>query len=545
MISLVKKVLVGLMSFVVLLTSAQETKLRRTCGTVVPPAEWDQWFNKQVENYKQQGSDISRASVAITIPVIVHVIHDGSAAGTFPNISSNQIYSQISVLNNDFAGNGYNVASLASTGFSAIGAADTKISFCLARLDPSSQVLAEPGIDRVDYNTLGVQNPTTFGSPASFQSYMDNTVKPATIWDPTQYFNIWVSDINPGTFLLGYATFPAGSGLTGLSSGLGNPVTDGIWIWSKAFGNTGVLHPDYNKGRTAVHETGHWLGLRHIGGDAALATGDCNATDYCDDTPPQKGGFGGGTNGQNYGSPVYPLHVNACSSPFGDMFMNFMDYCDDAVLALFTPDQNDRMQTALLNGTFRSSLNASSASLCVGLPTILFAQNQQACLGFTEPISFQNSSIGSTTYSWYALPSAGVVFSPSASDSSPSVSYPGTGTYSIFVNTTNSVGISTSSTTIVVDVCQSILQSSGLETIQIIPSPADQSFTVVGIDSQLHLPFTITVFDLYGRKQVEGIKQSAADQPLVVDSSEFPDGLYLLILENGPERKVFRLIINH
>ncbi len=160
-------------------------------------------------------------------------------------------------------------------------------------------------------------------------------------------FNIWVSDVNPSVEILGYATFPGGSNLAGIISNVGTAGTDGVWIWSKSFGNTGTLQFPYNLGRTASHEIGHWLGFRHIGGDGNNNSfGDCSATDFCDDTPPQTGGFNQGAFGQNFGAPTYPLHVNVCSSPYGDMFMNFMDYTDDASNYMFTPDQNIRMQTA-------------------------------------------------------------------------------------------------------------------------------------------------------------------------------------------------------
>src|SRR5690606_34932688 len=90
---------------------------KRGCATEIPTAEWDAWFNQKVEEYKQ--SNPSKKNInSFTIPVVVHVIHGGQAVGTFPNISQNQIKSQISVLNKDFAGMGMNSGLLAQTGFS-------------------------------------------------------------------------------------------------------------------------------------------------------------------------------------------------------------------------------------------------------------------------------------------------------------------------------------------------------------------------------------------------------------------------------------------
>src|SRR5688572_28308666 len=131
---------------------------QKQCGTQVPGEEWDKWFNQKVEEYKQNKASGKAQVVTITIPVVVHMIHGGQAVGTHPNLSLAQINSQITVLNNDFAGTGFNVGNLASTGFSAIGAANCDIVFCMAEKDPNGVSLAEPGIDRRSYVTNGWTN---------------------------------------------------------------------------------------------------------------------------------------------------------------------------------------------------------------------------------------------------------------------------------------------------------------------------------------------------------------------------------------------------
>ncbi len=73
--------------------------------------------------------------------------------------------------------------------------------------------------------------------------------------DPAHVSNIWVVDL---AGYLGYAQFPGG-----------DPATDGIVVDFFAFGRIGNLYRDYNLGRTATHEVGHWLNLRHVWGDAA------------------------------------------------------------------------------------------------------------------------------------------------------------------------------------------------------------------------------------------------------------------------------------
>ena len=130
----------------------------------------------------------SRTSAIIyRIPVIVHVVHNGESVGQGPNISSAQVQSQIDVLNEDFGRitgtNGFNEHP---------DGADTQIEFFLALTDPDGNTLAEPGIDRLN----GGREEWPKGV---LQNPIENSLKPATIWDPERYFNIWT--LNFGGFL--------------------------------------------------------------------------------------------------------------------------------------------------------------------------------------------------------------------------------------------------------------------------------------------------------------------------------------------------------
>jgi len=321
----------------------------KRCATEAPPESWDIWFNQKVEEFKTKHPDYKTMSANYVVPVVFHIIHGGQNVGTFPNVSQAQINSQIIILNDDFAGTGLNVGNISNTNFSSSLISNCNVTFCLAEKDPSGNTLAQKGINRVNYNANSWSDPTSFTSSNAFQTYINSTVKPATIWDPSRYLNVWISDVNPSVGLLGYATFPGGSTLSGLTSGIGTATTDGVWCWSKAIGNTGTVQFPFDEGRTLTHEVGHWLGLRHIWGD-----GSC-ASDFCNDTPTQQGA--------NTGCPSYP-NVTCSNGPNGDMFMNFMDYCNDACLYMFTPDQRTRIQTAMANGQFRTQLTASSATLC-------------------------------------------------------------------------------------------------------------------------------------------------------------------------------------
>ena len=111
--------------------------------------------------------------------------------------------------------------------------------------------------------------------------------------------------------------------------------------------NPGTASP-YHYGRTLTHEVGHWLNLRHIWGDA-----NCGS-DLVSDTPTQQT--------SNFGCPSYP-HTTCSNGSNGDMFMNYMDYTDDACMNIFTGGQKTRMQA--LFGTGGSRLSLVSSLGCV------------------------------------------------------------------------------------------------------------------------------------------------------------------------------------
>ncbi len=334
--------------------------------------DFENWMQEKLKEFKRNLQNGKVQAVSYRIPVIVHVIHDGEAVGTGLNISQSQIQSQIDRLNEDFQK--LNADTVNIPGVFAPLAADCQIEFCLAQFDPAGNPLPEPGIDRIDRNAKG------WSAPPYTTTYIDGTIKPGSIWDPGQYLNMWVTDISGG--ILGYATFPPSSGLTGIPGSTGTNSTDGVVIGYRFFGDItkdpgANLSAPYNLGRTATHEVGHWLGLRHIWGDATC--GD----DFCNDTPT--------ADQPHYSCQVHPLHVDVCgggSSPNGEMFMNYMDYVDDDCMHMFTYDQRARMWTALMNSPLRTGFASSVLTLC---------PSPDPLITFTAPSSSQEESSASGT----------------------------------------------------------------------------------------------------------------------------------------------------
>ena len=447
--------------------------LNRGCGTHLPNKGWDEAFNKMVEVHKQNLATGRTTATTYTIPIVFHIIYNsGEAVGSGHNVSQAQVNSQIPILNADYNGTGYNTSQYASMSLSGHGPfydyatanslpspdnagtviGSSGITFCLATKNPSGTTLAEPGIDRHTWQSIsGASDPA---SASNLNTLFDGTIKPATIWDPTKYFNVWVSD--GGTSgLLGYATFPpaATTGTSGISPNWGETnnyactQADGVWMAYTALGNTGAAAAPYNYGRTLTHESGHWLGLRHIWGD-----GTC-ATDYCNDTPPAAAA--------NYVAwpTAYPYHVGTCTgspnnSPDGEMFINFMDYSDDAAMWMFTTEQVARFHAALSLSPCRSGLTASAANLCnitVSAPVAAFTPPSSICA--TQNVVFTDNSSGPpTSWAWSVTPTAGVTIT-TATVQNPTFNFTTAGTYTVTDNVTNSAGNNSVSHVVTVTTC--------------------------------------------------------------------------------------------
>jgi hypothetical protein len=322
-----------------------------------------------------------------TLPVVVHVINNGEAVGTGANLSQAQVQSQIDVLNEDYRNlnaDGNNTA-VVPTAFQPLRG-DVQVQFVMAQRDPTGVTLAEPGIDRVNRTAKGFTWPAAGYSTA----YINGTIKPATSWNPEQYINIWVMPLGGG--LLGYAQFPDNTAnLGGLSAQGGAAATDGVVVLYTAFGSQiknptgtyGTNNP-YNRGRTLTHELGHFFGMRHIWGDS-----DCG-NDYVADTPTQLE--------ENYSCPSFP-HVTCSNGPGGDMFMNYMDYVNDACMAMFSKAQAARIQTIMAAGTPRRTNLLNSPAICTSVVTAaVAAPTFTACAG--SSVTLRATGPAGATYYW-------------------------------------------------------------------------------------------------------------------------------------------------
>ncbi|MFN8283538.1 MAG: M43 family zinc metalloprotease [Chitinophagales bacterium] len=391
------------------------------CGSEKPNADWENQIQHIIQMQQAQHAANGREQqIAYTIPVIVHICYYQNT--TSQNISATRVQQQINTLNADYAGTGLNSGSLPSA-FAAVKA-NSNITFCLAKLDLNNNVLAEPGIERINAQTRGWGNPGTTGWS---RDLIDNTIKKTTIWDPNYYLNIWVvpgiESTGSGT-ILGYATFPGMSGLPGMPTGAGNALNDGFVCRASYFGNNGA-----SLGRTSTHEIGHWLGLRHIWGD------DSCGTDYVDDTPTALE--------ENY-TCYTSAHVTCGNAPNGDMFQNFMDYTGDNCMALFTNGQSARFQAVMQFADFRKNLpNSPVCDTVKQKPVARFTSLKQnaALCATSQKFDFTDKSLFKpTTWSWTfqgGTPSTSTVQNPT------NITFNTVGFHDVTLVVTNARGTST------------------------------------------------------------------------------------------------------
>lgn len=247
------------------------------------------------------------ADGTVEIPVIVNVLYKTTAE----NVSDARIAEQISVLNADYSGTNSDASKIPSE-FKTISSGDTKVKFRL--------------VNTVRKSTSKTSWATNDDMKKASKGGIDAT-------NPTNYLNIWVVGkmTSQGRTILGYATFPESAGLW----------NDGVVIGAPYFGKTGASSP-FNLGRTATHEVGHYLNLRHIWGDA-----NCG-NDLVSDTPTQTTA--------NYGKPAYPLYNTCGGVNRSVMFMNYMDYVDDGAMFMFSAGQKTRMQSVVASSGARSGL---------------------------------------------------------------------------------------------------------------------------------------------------------------------------------------------
>ena len=356
-----------------------------------------------------------------TIPVVVHVIHNGEAYGTGTNITDQQIFSAIEALNEDFR------RMAGTNGFG--NGVDVGIEFCLAARNPSGQptngIVRVNGSSVANYSTMGIEASSGTGA-------VEESVKALSTWPRASYMNIWVVneiENNDGlSGIQGYAYFPVNS-----------PI-DGIVLLYNAFGTVGNLKSYTNMNRTLTHEVGHYLGLYHTFNSTTSCTGETNCATQGDrvcDTPPT-------------------IQAGSCSSPAcsgTQQVENYMDYTSQTCQDMYTDGQKLRMRTTL--ETQRTSILTSMGCMPVyqndiGVTAIINPTGTNCAGGLTPQVTLANfggntltsaiiqynvNGVGTSNFSW----SGSIAPGASAVVTLPSIN-PAAGSHTFYAWTTSPNG---------------------------------------------------------------------------------------------------------
>jgi hypothetical protein len=477
---------------------SQEVFQKRNCGTDAYIQALKQQYpgfeqqQKQADQAVQQalqmqnsGQHLRKATI-ITIPVVFHVLYSNTAQ----DISNEQLLSQLDILNADFRRTNKDATNTPS--YFKPFAADTEIQFCLATTDPNG--------DPTNGITRTFTNRTSFSYTADDAKYTNKGGKDG--WDRTQYLNVWVCKIDDN--ILGYATLP------------GSPTsTDGVVLHYATVGAPpfNKFASNYNLGRTATHEVGHWLGLRHIWGNGS----SCSDSDGIADTPNQLE--------ENNGCPA-GTKISCDNAPYGEMYQNYMDYTDDACMNIFTQGQGAYMRAVLATarGGILNSL-ACSGTLRSDFKTDLKGDTIIVAGG---KIKFSDASVGVRPNSYFWEFEGGMP--TTSTEQNPTVVYPRPGQYKVKLTISNGKQSSTT-----------VKENYILVTVNdlvVYPNPSTGFITIE--QPARVLVRHVEIVNQVGKKVFDA---ETRDRVLRMDIRQLPAGIYFLRITSSNGTAVKRISV--
>jgi len=392
-------------------------------------------FNAYVQQHAQSADE--KAGTYRIMPVVVHVIHNGTAGS---NVTDAAINTMITKLNQAYSKTPPNINTLPLR-FDSI-AGEALIKFRLATKDPLGN--CTNGIRRV------------YSPHKSNNTYDDKNFKHLSYWDRAKYLNIWiVNNItspgdNSGGQILGYCLFPGGAPV----------LSDGATIASGSMTTQAVV----------PHEIGHHLNLIHIWGDQ-----NCGSDDV-DDTPISK------SENFAWADPCTTIvkeatcYEDVTDNPrdslmryaIGENFQNYMDYVNNYNCPnMFTEGQIARMNDALTYYQHRKSVVSEANNIITGVddnaqpcnakaPVAEFwAENRVVCAG--TAVNYKDGSFNGTPTSWAWEFEGGTPSTSTAQN--PQVTYSTPGTYGATLTVTNANGFHTKTKQTVVYILETQVES--------------------------------------------------------------------------------------
>ncbi|MFM7757688.1 MAG: M43 family zinc metalloprotease [Crocinitomicaceae bacterium] len=355
--------------------------------------------------------------VVYKIPIVFHVLHNNGVE----NISDEQIYNALDILNRDFRKLNADTATVQSD---FVGMpSDVEVEFVLATKAPNGTCFK--GITRTS-SPLSYQGDDGNAQVTAIRN--GNDVYQQT-WPGNKYLNVFIcGDIGGAA---GYTTNPS----TWSATSMGN----GIWILHDYVGAIGT--GSSGASRALTHEVGHWLNLDHTWGpnNNPGNTSSCSTDDDVDDTP------------NCIGVTACLLSANTCNSvnaywnyDVRDNVENYMDY--SYCSKMYTPGQVNRMRAALQvtnTGRFNlwqtANLTATGATNDFYLCKAQFTTDRTTiCAG--DSIQFLDDTYNAVTgWNWEITPATGWSFATgsTATTQNPTINFTQTGLYTIKLTATD------------------------------------------------------------------------------------------------------------
>lgn len=447
-----------------------------------------------------------QSQIVYTIPVVFHVVYNSNNQ----NLSDAVLQSQLDVLNRDYRKQNENIADLREE-FVPF-AADTYIQFELAQFDENGNPTT--GITRTETpNADFAPDILDFINPLANTNKVKSTAEGGQdAWDTDKYLNIWIC--NTGGAVLGFAYPPAQAPNWPSGQSASSPDLEGVVLHYQIVGDNNPENGAYfgiaDEGRTAVHEVGHYLGLRHIWGDAIefLGQDGCAEDDGIDDTPDMA------TNSQQQSSVPCDnlLNKNTCTdSPidYPDMFENYMDYSMEKCQSLFTNEQA---------GIMREMLEIARPELWNNLPcSVDNITPSDINIFIGQPVTFTADFVNVDNILWF-LGNAGF-----GSETEATHTYTETGNFQIMLVGSNAVSADTAYYQIYVQTTVDIEEISKQINI-------NSANGFINIDNQSTENLALNLYDVNGR--ILKSSQINKDQNRI-DIQNFANGIYIVSLSNG------------
>lgn len=393
---------------------AQEITAENFCGTAQRMNELMQDPTYQIIH--QQDEEIRayeaanpkpRQKTIYKVPIVFHILHNGGTE----NVSEEQIYNALDVLNRDFRKQNADTAFVVPVFKSLI--ADVEIEFVLATKAPNGACFR--GYTRT-------QSITTFSGGGNAGDDQVVAVRNGNDvyqgnWPSNKYLNVYIVADAGGAG--GYTNYPS-------NGNFGN-MENGIWLLHTQFGEIGTS--SLSAGRSLTHECGHWFNLPHTWGNSNTpgpGEGNCGMDDGVSDTPLCEGSAGG-----------CPTSQVTCGSL--DNIQNYMDYALSCQ-SMFTLGQAARMQTAIQSSIggrnnlwTAQNLDDTGANGVLELCKAEFSANKTSVCAGTQ-VQFTDETFNDAN-GWEWTFEGGIP--ETSTDQNPTVIYNTPGIYSVTLEATD------------------------------------------------------------------------------------------------------------